>query len=195
MFLLWFGWFGFNGASVFSADPVMVAYVFTTTALSAAFGLIAAMLTSWFAQKKPDLSMILNGCLAGLVGITAGADCVSVASACIIGAVSGVVVVFSVYFFDRIRIDDPVGALSVHLVCGVWGTIAVGVFSPDHALVPQLIGVAAVGVASVIISSIIFLAIKHTIGIRVSRHDELRGLDISEHGMEAYNGFQIFSNE
>lgn len=195
VFLLWFGWFGFNGASVFSADPVMVAYVFTTTALSAAFGLIAAMLTSWLAQKKPDLSMILNGCLAGLVGITAGADCVSIASACIIGAISGVAVVFSVYFFDRIGIDDPVGALSVHLVCGVWGTLAVGVFSPDHALIPQLIGVAAVGAASVIISSIIFLALKHTVGIRVSRHDELRGLDISEHGMEAYNGFQIFSNE
>ena len=195
VFLLWFGWFGFNGASVFSADPIMVAYVFTTTALSAAFGIIAAMLTSWLAQKKPDLSMILNGCLAGLVGITAGADCVSIASACIIGAVSGVAVVFSVYFFDRIKIDDPVGALSVHLVCGVWGTLAVGVFSPDHAFVPQLIGVAAVGAASVAISSIIFLALRHTIGIRVSRHDELRGLDISEHGMEAYNGFQIFSNE
>lgn len=195
VFLLWFGWFGFNGASVFSADPVMVAYVFTTTALSAAFGLMSAMFTSWFVQKKPDLSMVLNGCLAGLVGITAGADCVSITSACIIGIISGIAVVFGVYFFDKIKIDDPVGALSVHLLCGVWGTLAVGIFSPDHEFIPQLIGVVAVAVASVLISGIIFLAIKHTMGIRVNAHDELRGLDISEHGMEAYNGFQIFSNE
>ena len=195
VFLLWFGWFGFNGASVFSADPVMVAYVFTTTALSAAFGLMSAMFTSWFVQKKPDLSMVLNGCLAGLVGITAGADCVSITSACIIGIVSGIAVVFGVYFFDKIKIDDPVGALSVHLLCGVWGTLAVGIFSPDHEFIPQLIGVVAVAVASILISGIIFLAIKHTMGVRVNAHDELRGLDISEHGMEAYNGFQIFSNE
>lgn len=195
VFLLWFGWFGFNGASVFSADPVMVAYVFTTTALSAAFGLMSAMFTSWFVQKKPDLSMVLNGCLAGLVGITAGADCVSITSACIIGIISGIAVVFGVYFFDKVKIDDPVGALSVHLLCGVWGTLAVGIFSPDHAFIPQLIGVVAVAVASVLISGIIFLTIKYTIGIRVNAHDELRGLDISEHGMEAYNGFQIFSNE
>ena len=195
VFLLWFGWFGFNGASVFSADPIMVAYVFTTTALSAAFGLMAAMFTSWITQRKPDLSMILNGCLAGLVGITAGADCVSITSACVIGTISGIAVVFAVYFFDKICVDDPVGALSVHLVCGVWGTLAVGIFSPDHAFMPQLIGVVAVAVASIVISSIIFLAMKYTMGIRVSRSDELRGLDISEHGMEAYNGFQIFSNE
>ena len=195
VFLLWFGWFGFNGASVFSADPVMVAYVFTTTALSAAFGLMSAMFTSWFVQKKPDLSMVLNGCLAGLVGITAGADCVSITSACIIGIISGIAVVFGVYFFDKVKIDDPVGALSVHLLCGVWGTLAVGIFSPDHAFIPQLIGVVAVAVASILISGIIFLAIKYTMGIRVNAHDELRGLDISEHGMEAYNGFQIFSNE
>ena len=193
--LLWFGLFGFNGASVFSADPIMVAYVFTTTALSAAFGLMAAMFTSWITQRKPDLSMILNGCLAGLVGITAGADCVSIASACVIGTISGIAVVFAVYFFDKICVDDPVGALSVHLVCGVWGTLAVGIFSPDHAFMPQLIGVIAVAVASIVISSIIFLAMKYTMCIRVSRSDELRGLDISEHGMEAYNGFQIFSNE
>ena len=173
----------------------MVAYVFTTTALSAAFGLMAAMFTSWVTQRKPDLSMILNGCLAGLVGITAGADCVSIASACVIGTISGIAVVFAVYFFDKICVDDPVGALSVHLVCGVWGTLAVGIFSPDHAFMPQLIGVIAVAVASIVISSIIFLAMKYTMGIRVSRSDELRGLDISEHGMEAYNGFQIFSNE
>lgn len=195
VFLLWFGWFGFNGASVFSADPVMVAYVFTTTSLSAAAGLVAAMLTSWAVQKKPDLSMMLNGCLAGLVGITAGADCVSVPSSCIIGIISGVVVVLSVYFFDKIRIDDPVGALSVHLVCGVWGTLAVGIFSPSHTLLPQVIGVIAVAAASLSSSFAIFYAIKKTIGLRVSKNEELKGLDISEHAMEAYNGFQIFINE
>lgn len=195
VFLLWFGWFGFNGASVFSADPVMVAYVFTTTALSAAAGLTAAMCTSWLTQGKPDLSMMLNGCLAGLVGITAGADCVSISAACVIGIISGVVVVFAVYFFDKIRVDDPVGALSVHLVCGVWGTLAVGIFSPDHAFVPQLIGVVAVALASLGSSFLIFYAIKKTIGLRVDKSEELKGLDISEHAMEAYNGFQIFINE
>lgn len=195
VFLLWFGWFGFNGASVFSADPVMVAYVFVTTALSAACGLLAAMFTSWIVQKKPDLSMLLNGCLAGLVGITAGADCVSVMSACIIGVISGIVVVFSVYFFDKLHIDDPVGALSVHLVCGVWGTLAVGIFAAEHSFLTQLIGVLAVAGASLLISGIIFYAIKKTIGLRVSENEEIRGLDISEHGMEAYNGFQIFMSE
>ena len=195
VFLLWFGWFGFNGASVFSADPVMVAYVFTTTALSAAAGLMAAMLTSWFMQGKPDLSMILNGCLAGLVGITAAADCVSIPASIIIGLISGVVVVFAVYTFDRLQIDDPVGALSVHLVCGIWGTLAVGIFSPDHTLLPQIIGIAAVAAASVATSFVILYAIKLTMGLRVSKQEELKGLDISEHAMEAYNGFQIFSNE
>lgn len=197
VFLLWFGWFGFNGASVFSADPVMVAYVFTTTALASAVGILAAMFTSAIMQRKPDLSMILNGCLAGLVGITAGADTVSITSACIIGLVSGIVVVFAVYFFDRIHIDDPVGALSVHLVCGVWGTLAVGIFStnPEHTFLVQLIGVVAVAAASIVISGLIFWLVKHTIGLRVSDADQLRGLDISEHGMEAYHGFQIFSNE
>ena len=103
--------------------------------------------------------------------------------------------VLAVYFFDRIHIDDPVGALSVHLVCGVWGTLAVGIFSPDHALVPQIIGVVAVAAASLLISGTIFYAIKKTIGLRVDRAEELRGLDVGEHGMEAYHGFQIFSNE
>ena len=195
VFLLWFGWFGFNGASVFTADPVMVAYVFTTTALSAAAGLVSAMCTSWAVQKKPDLSMMLNGCLAGLVGITAGADCVSITSSCVIGLISGVVVVFAVYFFDKLRIDDPVGALSVHLVCGVWGTLAVGIFSPAHSILPQIAGIAAVGLTSVISSFAIFYLIKKSIGLRVSKNEELKGLDISEHAMEAYSGFQIFTNE
>lgn len=195
VFLLWFGWFGFNGASVFSADPVMVAYVFTTTALSAAAGLIGSMCMSWKVQRKPDLSMMLNGCLAGLVGITAGADCVSISSACIIGLISGVIVVLSVYFFDRIHVDDPVGALSVHLVCGIWGTLAVGIFSPDHTILPQIAGIAAVALASVVSSIVIFAAIKKLVGLRVSKNEELKGLDISEHAMEAYSGFQIFTNE
>ena len=195
VFLLWFGWFGFNGASVFSADPIMVAYVFITTSLGGACGLLAAMATSWIVQKKPDLSMMLNGCLAGLVGITAGADCVSVLSACLIGIIAGVIVVFSVYFFDKLHIDDPVGALSVHLMCGIWGTLAVGIFSPDHSFVTQLIGVLAVAAASLVFASVIFFLIKKTIGLRVSELDEIRGLDISEHGMEAYSGFQIFSSE
>lgn len=195
VFLLWFGWFGFNGASVFSADTTAVAYVFTTTALSASAGLVAAMAVSWIVQKKPDLSMILNGCLAGLVGITASADCVSISSACTIGLISGTIVVLAVYFMDKIHIDDPVGAISVHLVCGVWGTLAVGIFSSEHALLPQIIGIAAVGATAMAISGAIFLAIKATIGLRVEHSDELRGLDVGEHGMEAYHGFQIFSNE
>ena len=195
VFLLWFGWFGFNGASVFSADPVMVAYVFVTTSLGGACGLLAAMATSWIVQKKPDLSMMLNGCLAGLVGITAGADCVGVASACAIGLIAGVIVVFSVYFFDRLHIDDPVGALSVHLACGVWGTLAVGIFSPEHAFFTQLVGVLAVAAASLTFATLIFFIVKKTIGLRVAEMDEIRGLDIAEHGMEAYGGFQIFTSE
>lgn len=195
VFLLWFGWFGFNGASVFSADPVMVAFVFTTTAISAAAGLVASTATSWITQKKPDLSMTLNGCLAGLVGITAGADVVSVNSALAIGLVSGVLVVFSVYFFDRLKIDDPVGAISVHLVCGIWGTVAVGIFSAEHGILPQLAGVGAVAVGAFGFSFAALYALKKTMGIRVSKHDEICGLDISEHGMEAYNGFQIFTIE
>lgn len=197
VFFLWFGWFGFNGASVFSADPIMVAYVFTTTALGSASGIFASTITSWLVQKKPDLSMMLNGCLAGLVGITASADCVSITSSIIIGGVAGVLVVFAVYFFDKLKIDDPVGALSVHLVCGVWGTLAVGIFSinPEHTFLVQLIGVGAVAAGSLTISFILFYVLKRTIGLRVSDSEQIRGLDIAEHGMEAYSGFQIFTSE
>ncbi len=193
VFLLWLGWFGFNGGSVLSADPGLVSLVFVTTSLSAAAGVIAAMLTSWVVQKKPDLTMILNGSLAGLVGITASADTVSVTSSIIIGAVSGVMVVYSVMFFDKIKIDDPVGALSVHLVCGIWGTLAVGIFStnPEHSLVVQLIGVVAYGATCFAAAYGIFFVIKKTMGIRVTEEEERRGLDFSEHGMEAYSGFQI----
>ncbi len=197
VFLLWLGWFGFNGGSVLSADPGPVSFVFVTTTLAAAAGIMGAMMTSWTVQKKPDLSMVLNGCLAGLVGITAGADSVTVMSSVIIGLIAGTLVVLAVIFFDKIRIDDPVGAISVHLVCGIWGTLAVGIFStnPEHTLLAQLIGVASVGVFCFTSAFIIFYVLKATIGIRVSEDEELQGLDIGEHGMEAYSGFQIFSNQ
>jgi Amt family ammonium transporter len=193
MFLLWFGWFGFNGGSVLSADPGLVSLVFVTTSLAASAGIITAMLTTWTVQKHPDLSMVLNGALAGLVGITAGADVVSVMGAVIIGGVAGVLVVFSVMLFDRIKMDDPVGAISVHLTCGIWGTLAVGIFStdPDHSFVTQLIGVAAYGAFALTSAFVIFSVIKATMGLRVSEEDERRGLDLAEHNMEAYPDYQI----
>jgi len=195
VFLLWLGWFGFNGGSVLSADPGLVSFVFATTSLAAAAGVVGAMFTSWLVQKKPDLSMVLNGCLAGLVGITAGADTVSIMSAVIIGAIAGIIVVLAVVSIDKIKIDDPVGAISVHLVCGIWGTLAVGLFSmnPEHTFMAQLIGVVAAGVTCFVSAFIIFLVLKVTLGIRVSQDEELRGLDIGEHGMEAYSGFQVFT--
>lgn len=195
VFMLWLGWFGFNGGSVLSADPGAVSYVLVTTSLGAAAGIIGAMITSWFVQKKPDLSMILNGCLAGLVGITAGADIVSVPASVIIGLSCGILVVFAVFFFDRLKLDDPVGALSVHLACGVWGTLATGIFGPGKSFLIQLLGVASYGVVCFSAAFLIFLVMKLTMGIRVSAEEELRGLDIGEHGMEAYSGFQIFSNQ
>lgn len=194
VFMLWLGWFGFNGGSVLSGDPGPVSYVLVTTTLAAAAGIVAAMLVSWLVQKKPDLSMVLNGCLAGLVGITAGADVVSIKASIIIGAIAGAVVVLAVLAFDRMRLDDPVGALSVHLVCGVWGTLAVGLFSPEHSFLVQLTGVAAAGVFCFAFAFVLFFAIKHIMGLRVSEEEELKGLDIGEHGMEAYGGFQIFTN-
>ena len=186
VFLLWLGWFGFNGGSVLSADPVLVSLVFVTTSLAAATGVIGAMAASWGIQKKPDLSMILNGALAGLVGITAGADVVSVNSAMLIGFIAGLIVVGSVLFIDRRHLDDPVGAVSVHLVCGLWGTLAVGIFSADHSLLTQLIGVLAYGAFSFSAALLIFFALKQSVGLRVSADEERLGLDVGEHGMEAY---------
>ena len=186
VFLLWLGWFGFNGGSVLSADPELVSLVFVTTALAAATGVIGAMGASWTIQKKPDLSMILNGALAGLVGITAGADVVSVNAAMLIGFIAGLIVVGSVLLLDRLRLDDPVGAVSVHLVCGVWGTLAVGIFSSEHSFVTQLIGVLAYGVFSFGAALLIFFGVRQTLGLRVSRDEERLGLDVGEHGMEAY---------
>ena len=191
VFLLWLGWYGFNGGSVLSADPGVVSLVFVTTTLAAASGVIGAMLLSWIINKKPDLSLTLNGALAGLVGITAGADVMTPGSATLIGLVAGFIVVASVIFFDKIRIDDPVGAVSVHLVCGIWGTLAVGLFStnPEHSFITQLTGVVAYGIFTVICSFVIFMIIKAIMGVRVSEEEEVRGLDIAEHGMEAYPDF------
>jgi ammonium transporter, Amt family len=195
VFLLWLGWFGFNGGSVLSADPELVSRVFVTTALAAAAGVIGAIALSWTLQKKPDLTMALNGALAGLVGITAGADVVSVFSAIIIGLIAGFLVVLSVLGIDRAKLDDPVGAISVHLTCGIWGTLAVGIFSADFSFLTQLIGVAAYGVVAFVSALIIFGIVKATLGIRVSEEEELSGLDIGEHGMEAYSGFEIYTTQ
>ena len=193
VFLLWLGWYGFNGGSVLSADPGLVSLVFVTTSLAAAAGVIGAMAVSWSVQHKPDLSMVLNGALAGLVGITAGADTVSVNSAMLIGFIAGVIVVFAVLAIDRAKLDDPVGAVSVHLVCGIWGTLAVGIFStnPEHSFVTQLLGVASYGVFCFITAFAIFYGLKAITGLRVSPEEERTGLDVGEHGMEAYGGFQI----
>jgi Amt family ammonium transporter len=187
VFLLWLGWFGFNGGSVLNADPALVSLTLVTTCLAAAAGGVAASFTSQAVIGKPDLTMALNGILAGLVGITAGADIMAMWSAIAIGLVAGVLVVFAVLAFDRLQIDDPVGAISVHLVCGVWGTLAVGIFSAEHSIGIQLLGIAAYGVAAFLPALGLFYVLKLTMGIRVSEEEELEGLDLSEHGMHAYD--------
>ncbi|MCA9542309.1 MAG: ammonium transporter [Myxococcales bacterium] len=194
-FLLWFGWYGFNGGSVLSANPGAVSFVFATTTLAAAAGIISAMAISWIFLKKPDLSMVLNGALAGLVGITAGADVISPLNAVIVGALAGALAVFSVLLLDRLRIDDPVGAISVHLVGGIFGTLAVGVFAPEGDFGAQIIGVLATGALCFPVSLGLFFALARTIGLRVSKHEEQQGLDVGEHGMEAYAGFQVFTTQ
>ena len=191
VFLLWFGWYGFNGGSVLSADPELISLVFVTTSLAAAAGVMGAMFLSWIVFKKPDLSMILNGSLAGLVGITAGADVISPFWSVVVGFIAGLIVVASVLFFDKYaKVDDPVGAISVHLVCGIWGTLAVGIFAADFSFITQLIGVVAYGVFTVVCALILFLLIKVTMGLRVSEEEERMGLDLGEHGMMAYPDFQ-----
>ena len=195
VFLLWFGWYGFNGGSVLSANPGLVSTVFVTTTLSAAGGIVGSMILSWYLSKKPDLSMILNGSLAGLVGITAGADVIDPASSILIGIASGFLVVASVFFLDYRKIDDPVGAISVHLICGIWGTLAVGIFSTKYSIYTQGLGVISYGAFCLLSSTLIFYLIDKLFGLRVNEQEEIVGLDISEHDMEAYAGFQIFNVE
>jgi Amt family ammonium transporter len=187
--LLWLGWFGFNGGSVLSADPAATSFTLVTTCMAAAAGGIGAVVAYNFVSKKPDLSMLLNGILAGLVGITAGADTIPVGLSILVGFVAGVIVVFAVVFFDKIKIDDPVGATSVHLACGVWGTLAVGLFSsnPKHTFVTQLIGVGVYAVFSLIASYVLFSLVRATMGLRVSVEEETDGLDSGEHDMHAYD--------
>ncbi len=195
--ILWIGWFGFNPGSELAADTA-VPYIAVTTNLAAAAGGITATFTSWFKDGKPDLTMIINGILAGLVGITAGCDGVSYGGAFIIGAIAGIIVVYAVSFFDKMHIDDPVGAISVHLVNGTWGTLAVGLFNTTtglfygggiQQLINQIIGIVAVGLFTIAFSLIVWSTLKATLGIRVTQEEEFEGLDVGEHGMEAYNGF------
>ncbi|WP_435136797.1 ammonium transporter [Formosa sp. A9] len=192
--ILWLGWFGFNGGSVLSADPASTSLVLVTTCLAAAAGGVVAMLTSTAMYKNLDLTMFLNGILGGLVGITAGADVVTPTSAIIIGAIAGLLIVLAVSFVDNtLKLDDPVGAIAVHLVCGIWGTLAVGIFStnPEHSFITQLIGVLCYAGICIISSFIIIFILKKTVGIRVSEREELEGLDAHEHGMDAYPDFRL----
>ncbi len=189
VFMLWFGWFGFNGGSVLSADPMGVSLVFVTTALAAAAGAVGAFFISYFMFGAYDLSMVLNGILGGLVGITAGADVMSPVDAIWIGLIAGCIIPIAVVAFDRARIDDPVGATSVHLVCGIWGTLAVGLFgslaSMDQLLI-QLGGTLAIGAFSFSFAYGLMFVLKQTVGIRVGNEEEVFGLDRGEHDMHAY---------
>ena len=190
--ILWLGWFGFNGGSVLSADPELTSLVLVTTCLSAAAGGIAAMVASFVMYKNLDLTMFLNGILGGLVGITAGADLMSPEDAILIGLLSGIIIVLGVALVDKLKLDDPVGAVAVHLICGIWGTLAVGIFgsmASGAQFMTQLYGVLIVGAFCLVTSFIIIGALKAIVGIRVSKEEEIEGLDIHEHGMDAYPDF------
>ncbi len=189
VFLLWFGWFGFNGGSVLSADPMAVSLVFVTTALAAAAGAVGAFTASYLMFRSHDLSMVLNGILGGLVGITAGADLMLPGEAIAIGFIAGCIIPVAVISFDRARLDDPVGATSVHLVCGIWGTLAVGIFGAKAGLGQlwvQFYGALAVGAFTFAFAFGLMYLLRKTIGIRVSGEQEERGLDVAEHDMMAY---------
>ena len=192
--ILWLGWFGFNGGSVLSADPANTSLVLVTTCLAAAAGGLGAALFSGFLYKNLDLTMFMNGVLGGLVGITAGADQMGPTEAIIIGAIGGVIVVLGVALLDKCKLDDPVGAIPVHLFAGIWGTLAVGIFgasaSFDQFMV-QLASVGIVGAFCVICTIIIALGVKAIIGLRVSDEEETQGLDIAEHGTGAYADFSM----
>jgi len=198
VFILWIGWFGFNpGSTLGVGDAGLISKIFVTTNAAAAVGGIATMILTWFRYGKPTLSMTLNGVLAGLVAITAGCDAVTPGGAVIIGFIAGIVVVFSVELFDKVfKIDDPVGAISVHGICGALGTLLVGIFSQSGGVLygggwglftSQAIGVVSVAAWTIAVGFILFLAIKYTIGIRVSAKEEEIGLDFFEHGETAYN--------
>ncbi len=204
-FILWIGWFGFNPGSTMAVND-KIAYIAVVTNLSAASGAITATITSWILAGKPDLSLSINGILSGLVSITAGCAMVSYGSAVIIGGLAGILVVLSVYFLDSIKIDDPVGAISVHLVNGIWGTFALGLFASVEItedeniaglftsgnvsfITTQLLGIITVGLIMMALSTGFWHLLKLTLGLRVSEEEEYIGLDISEHGMEAYSGF------
>jgi ammonium transporter, Amt family len=207
--VLWFGWFGFNpGSTMAVGDGSAIAHIAVTTNTAAATAILASTVVSWLVLGKPDLSMIINGALAGLVAITAPCAFVNVGSAAIIGLVAGTIVVFAVLIFDKLKLDDPVGALSVHLVNGIWGTLSVGLFAVDKItgtatgnglfsgggfklLGVQALGVLCVGAFVFGVSLLVWFLIKVIIGIRVSRQEEIGGLDLGEHGAQAYSGFQI----
>jgi Amt family ammonium transporter len=198
--ILWLGWFGFNPGSTMAADPAAISLIALNTNMAAAGGALASTVAAWLALGKPDLSMIINGTLAGLVAITAPCAFVGVGSSLLIGLMAGVLVVYAVLFFDRVKIDDPVGALSVHLVNGAFGTLCVGLFATDGGLffgggfgktLSQMIGIVSVGALTFVVSLAVWMTLKATIGIRVSRAEEVEGLDAGEHGMEAYGGFAM----
>lgn len=192
--ILWLGWFGFNGGSVLSADPELTSLTLVTTCLAAAAGGVSSFIFSSLRYKNYDITMFLNGILGGLVGITAGADQMSPTDAILIGAIAGVIIVFGVALIDKIRLDDPVGAVAVHLICGIWGTLAVGIFgnlAGFDQFLTQLIGVACYAAICIAGSFLIFYILKVTLGIRVSAKEETEGLDIHEHGMDAYPDFGI----
>ncbi|OGV99505.1 MAG: hypothetical protein A3D97_03850 [Nitrospinae bacterium RIFCSPHIGHO2_12_FULL_39_42] len=203
MFVLWFGWFGFNPGSTMAADADAISRVAINTCIAGAVGGVAATFAAYLALGKPDLSMVLNGILAGLVAITAPCNWVTPAGSFIIGLVAGILVVYAVLFFDKIKVDDPVGAISVHLVNGVWGTLSLGLFAANVSggitglfygggiaqLIAQIKGIVAVGVYVVAVSLICWSIIKAVMGLRVSEDEEREGLDIGEHGMQAYPDF------
>ena len=192
--ILWLGWFGFNGGSVLSADPELTSLTLVTTCLAASAGGVSSALMSNLLYKNFDLTMFMNGVLGGLVGITAGADQMGPTSAILIGAIAGVILVLGISLLDKLKLDDPVGAIPVHLICGIWGTLAVGIFGEMASVeqfINQLIGVGIIGAFSCITAIIIVFIVKATVGLRVSKEEELKGLDISEHSMDAYADFSL----
>ncbi|MCX6936823.1 MAG: ammonium transporter [Verrucomicrobia bacterium] len=185
VFLLWFGWFGFNGGSVLNAQPERIGRVLVVTALAGCTGALSSMIISQILLRRPDLSMALNGVLAGLVSITGGADSIEPLWGMVAGAIGGVIVVLSVIFFDKIKVDDPVGAISVHAVCGLWGTVAVGIWGSGK-LLWQVIGGLSYALIAFVVGFALFSLLKLTLGVRVTEAEEIEGLDLAEHGQKAY---------